>query len=78
MGPEYLAAGGTGHAQHVAFMDWARGYDAPAFNGRSLHAHRAWLADLPVPLLELDSATPVPALVAQVLAFGDSAASESP
>jgi hypothetical protein len=65
-GPEHLGPGGAGHAAHAAFMAWARGYDDPAFPGRSLHAHRAWLAGLPVPVLSLDSAAPVPALVAQI------------
>lgn len=49
------------------FMDWARGYDDPSFDGRSRVAHDAWLADRRQPVLRLDSATGTAALVAEVL-----------
>jgi adenylate kinase family enzyme len=39
-----------------AFLEWARGYDDPAFEGRSRAAHEAWLASLSQPVLRLDSA----------------------
>jgi len=39
-----------------AFLEWARGYEDPAFEGRSLVAHEAWLATLSQPVLRLDSA----------------------
>jgi len=39
-------------------LTWARGYDDPAFDGRSRAAHEAWLATLSVPVLRLDSARP--------------------
>ena len=38
-----------------AFVEWARGYDDPAFEGRSRVAHEAWLAGLDQPVLRLDS-----------------------
>lgn len=38
-----------------AFLAWARGYDDPAFEGRSRVAHEAWLAGLDQPVLRLDS-----------------------
>src|SRR3954454_8940141 len=38
------------------FLDWARGYDDPAFEGRSRVAHDKWLADRGQPVLRLDSA----------------------
>ena len=38
-----------------AFLDWARGYDDPAFEGRSRAAHEKWLADRDQPVLRLDS-----------------------
>jgi adenylate kinase family enzyme len=38
------------------FLDWARGYDDPAFTGRSRAAHEEWLADRDQPVLRLDSA----------------------
>ena len=37
-----------------AFLDWARGYDDPAFEGRSRVAHEKWLADRDQPVLRLD------------------------
>ena len=43
-------------AAWAAFLLWARGYDDPAFEGRSLVAHEAWLAGLDQPVLRLDSA----------------------
>jgi len=39
-----------------AFLDWARGYDDPSFEGRSRFAHDAWLQRLDKPVLRLDSA----------------------
>jgi adenylate kinase family enzyme len=39
-----------------AFLDWARSYDDPAFEGRSRVAHEKWLADRAQPVLRLDSA----------------------
>jgi hypothetical protein len=39
-----------------AFLDWARGYDDPTFDGRSRIGHEAWLESLSQPVLRLDSA----------------------
>ena len=39
-----------------AFLDWARGYDDPAFEGRSRVAHEAWLEGISQPVLRLDGA----------------------
>ena len=39
-----------------AFLEWARGYDDPGFEGRSRVAHEAWLKELGQPVLRLDSA----------------------
>lgn len=49
------------------FMTWASGYDDPAFDGRSLHGHEAWLAQLSLPVLRLDSRAPTSELLAAVL-----------
>jgi hypothetical protein len=38
------------------FMTWARGYDDPAFTGRSRVAPETWLSTLRLPVLRLDSA----------------------
>jgi adenylate kinase family enzyme len=53
-GSEALAPGGRMHANHVAFMEWAAGYDDGTLETRSLARHTAWLADLPCPVLRLD------------------------
>jgi adenylate kinase family enzyme len=51
----------------AAFQEWARGYDDPAFEGRSRVAHEKWLAGLHCPVLRLDSAAPVQVLRDEVL-----------
>ena len=49
------------------FLDWARGYDHPEFEGRSRVAHEAWLAERDQPVLRLDSAASREDLLATVL-----------
>lgn len=49
------------------FLDWAKGYDEPEFDGRSRTAHEAWLHNLDVPVLRLGSETPVAELLDAVL-----------
>ena len=61
-----IRPGGELHEGHLSFMDWAAGYDDPSFAGRSLLQHRDWLAHLPCPVLDLDSAAPVAELVQAV------------
>jgi shikimate kinase len=39
-----------------AFLEWARQYDDPTFEGRSRAGHEAWLESLGRPVLRLDSA----------------------
>ena len=51
----------------AAFLDWARGYDDPAFDGRSRVAHEKWLADRDQPVLRLDSAANPAELLDMVL-----------
>ena len=57
------------HAAWSEFLDWARGYDDPAFSGRSLAAHEEWLAGVGQPVLRLDSQVPVTELRDAVLAW---------
>lgn len=47
-----------GEPADEAFLSWARGYDDPAFTGRSRAAHEEWLSTLRCPVLRLDSAEP--------------------
>lgn len=65
-GEQALAPGGAMHDSFGAFMDWATGYDDPAFTGRSLARHEEWLANLPCQVLRLDSNRPLETLVASV------------
>jgi hypothetical protein len=51
----------------AAFVDWARGYDDPAFEGRSRGAHEKWLADRDQPVLRLHSAADPEELLDTVL-----------
>jgi len=51
---------------HRAFMEWARGYDDPAFSGRSRVRHERWLEAMARPVLRLDGDASVQQLVAAV------------
>jgi hypothetical protein len=42
------------HANHLAFMAWARGYDAEGFTGRSKRMHEEWLKRFACPVIRLD------------------------
>lgn len=64
-----LGGGAVDDAARVAFLEWARGYDDPAFAGRSRVAHEWWLAGLDCPVLRLDSASPPEVLRDEVLAW---------
>jgi adenylate kinase family enzyme len=57
----------------AAFLDWARGYDDPAFDGRSRAGHEEWLAGLPCPVLRLDSVRGPEVLLRDVLAWDPAA-----
>lgn len=58
-----------GQAAWAAFQEWGRGYDDPAFEGRSRVAHETWLAGLDGPVLRLDSASPPEVLRDEVLVW---------
>lgn len=49
------------------FLEWARGYDDPAFRGRSRAQHEAWLEALEKPVLRLNSAQPREHLLQSIL-----------
>jgi adenylate kinase family enzyme len=61
-----IAPGGDMHTASVEFLEWAERYDTAGHEQRSLIAHEAWLDTLQVPVLRLDSAAPVPALLRSV------------
>ena len=56
-------------AARAEFLKWARGYDDPAFEGRSRVSHETWLASLDCPVLRLDSASPPAVLRDEVTAW---------
>ena len=60
---------GLDRAESQEFLEWAAGYDDPAFPSRSLRSQQAWLDRLPTPVLQLDSSQPVDELCSQVLAW---------
>jgi adenylate kinase family enzyme len=51
------------------FLDWAKGYDDPAFDCRSRAADEAWLDQLDLPVLRLGSERPVDELRDAVLCW---------
>lgn len=63
-----IEPGGAMHEAHLAFIEWARGYDQSGFPGRSLERHRAWLATMPCPVLEIDGSPRLEESVERVLA----------
>ena len=64
-----IGEGGDMEAHHRAFLDWAAGYDDPAFPGRNRARHERGLAALGLPLLRLAGTRPPADLVAAVLAW---------
>jgi adenylate kinase family enzyme len=55
------------------FLGWARGYDDPAFEGRTRVTQEQWLAALEQPVLRLDSAASHDELLQAVLDWDPSA-----
>ncbi|MEX0285812.1 MAG: adenylate kinase [Paracoccaceae bacterium] len=68
-GKDALKPGGTHHQAYSDFMTWAESYDDPYFSGRSLMAHRDWLATLPCPVLEVDTTPTTTAVLEHVLSW---------
>ncbi len=68
---ERIQPGGDMHAQSLAFLEWAAGYEQGDLQTRSLRMHEAWIErQLSCPLLRLDSTYDSPAqLVEQTLAW---------
>jgi len=64
-----ILPGGDMHAQHVAFVEWARSYEHARAPVRSLALHERWSAQLPCRVLRLDPSRPVDALCEAVVAY---------
>ncbi len=58
---------GDMYAHHLAFMDWAAGYDTAKPPIRSLELHESWMRRLHCPIIRLDSSRPVSELSDHVL-----------
>ncbi|WP_430821791.1 hypothetical protein [Brevundimonas naejangsanensis] len=54
-----ILPGGDMHDAHVAFRNWASGYDDPQFTGRNLAQHERWLAQQTNPVLRLQGEKPI-------------------
>jgi len=54
---------GDMHEKHNRFLEWAAAYDTAVPPTRSLQMHRAWVAELKCPVIELNSNVPVDVLV---------------
>ncbi|MBA4011338.1 MAG: hypothetical protein C0481_05675 [Phenylobacterium sp.] len=63
-----IEPGGAMHAAHLEFLAWAQAYETPGFPGRSLERHRAWLAALSCPVVEIVGTPSLEESVARVLA----------
>lgn len=63
------AGAGFDEAAWGKFLEWARGYDDPHFQGRNRARHEAWLERIGKPVLRLDSAHSPGQLLAEVLAW---------
>ena len=63
--------GAVDEVASAEFLEWARGYDDPSFDGRSRVVHEEWLAARDQPVLRLDSGAGPDSLVAQVLQWDD-------
>ena len=63
-----IVPGGDMARINAEFLEWASSYDEAGPERRSLAQHERWLAAQKCPVLRLDSAEPVDALLATVLA----------
>ena len=63
-----IEPGGAMHAAHLEFLAWAQAYETPGFPGRSLERHRAWLAGLACPVVEIAGTPSLEESLARVLA----------
>lgn len=54
--------------QSSEFLQWARGYDDPSFDGKSITRHEQWMAAVGCPVLRIEGDTSVADRVARVQA----------
>ncbi|MEN5277291.1 adenylate kinase [Brucella sp. TWI432] len=61
-----IRPGGDMHEAHLAFREWASGYDDPDFAGRNLAQHERWLGQQTAPTLTLQGEKPTDELAGAV------------
>ncbi|WP_348538751.1 adenylate kinase [Shimia sp. R10_1] len=61
-----IKEGGDMYQIHRDFIEWAKGYDDPAFHGRNIEMHERWIASQNKPTCRIDSNGPVDASVQAV------------
>ena len=66
-GPE-LRQSARWKASNRGFLEWAAGYDDPAFPGRSRASHERWLALLDCPVIRLDAGQPAEVVLCDAVA----------
>ncbi|WP_074408098.1 MULTISPECIES: AAA family ATPase [Aquimarina] len=50
-----------------AFLDWAKQYDDPTFDGRSLTVHKNWIKRLKCPVIQIEGDTTIEERIAHIL-----------
>ncbi|WP_256585270.1 MULTISPECIES: adenylate kinase [Pseudomonas] len=63
-----ILPGGDMHANHLAFLAWAEGYESGAQAGRSRPRHEQWLKQLTLPSVRVSGELPIESLLAVVIA----------
>ncbi|MGF6149178.1 adenylate kinase [Pseudomonas fluorescens] len=63
-----ILPGGDMHANHLAFLAWAEGYENGAQAGRSRPRHEQWLKQLTLPSVRVSGELPIESLLAVVIA----------
>jgi hypothetical protein len=64
---DLIRPGGDLATTHEEFVTWAAGYEVPDFPGRSRALHEEWMTRFCGPVLRIDTAPPVAALVQQIV-----------
>lgn len=64
-----IEEGGTRHADHKVFIDWASQYDEGDETVRSLKLHNTWLKDVPCKVLRIEEDITIDEKIERVLAI---------
>lgn len=64
-----ILPGGDMYADHIQFIEWAGNYDNGGLEMRSRAMHDAWLKQLPCPVITVDGAKPIKAILKDIGVF---------